>query len=201
MTPERVARLIARWTRLYTAGLSRPVADRRREEIAADVHEQVTHERSAGLHDSRIALGLASRALRGATADMSWRGRQRRADHTNSPEEQCLMSIYNRSTIRVTAFVLAVLAVPYFGTALSEDVQWSVFDFVLAGAVLAVIGASFELARLRRGNVAIGAVVAVLGAAAAAVGELDDAPGLVLLGGLLIASGAAVAYRNIRTLH
>lgn len=201
MTPERIARVVARWTQLYTAGLPRPVADRRREEIDADVHEQITYERSAGVDDSRVALALASRMVRGAIADVSWRHGERRIARTNPSEEQRLMNTVNRSALRVTVFVLAVLAIPYVGSVVSEDVEWSGFDFVLAGIVLAVLGVSFELARLRRGNIVVGAAVALFGAAAAALGEVDDAPGLVLFGGLLVASGAAIAYRNTRTLH
>ena len=33
--------MVARWARLYTAGLPAPVRDRRREEIGADVHGQL----------------------------------------------------------------------------------------------------------------------------------------------------------------
>lgn len=38
--------------------------------------------------------------------------------------------------------------------------------------------------------------MAAFGVAAAGVGEMADAPGLVLLGALLIAGGGAVAYRR-----
>ena len=99
--------------------------------------------------------------------------------------------------LRVTGFVVAVLAIPFVGMALSEEVEWSVADFVLAGALLTTIGVSFEAAVRRRGSVVIGGAVAALGIAAAGVGEMDDAPGLVLLGALLIAGGGAVAYRQI----
>jgi hypothetical protein len=40
------ARVVARWTRLYTAGLPAPIRDRRREEIGADVHGQLDEARS-----------------------------------------------------------------------------------------------------------------------------------------------------------
>jgi hypothetical protein len=40
------ARVVARWTRLYAAGLPAPIRDRRREEIGVDVHEQLAEARS-----------------------------------------------------------------------------------------------------------------------------------------------------------
>jgi hypothetical protein len=41
MTPERAAKLVARWVRFYTRELPTPVAQRRVEEIGADPHGAV----------------------------------------------------------------------------------------------------------------------------------------------------------------
>ena len=198
MNPERVAAFVAGWVRLYTAGLPASVARRRLEEIDADLHDQVAHQRSAGIQEGRIARNIASRMLRGAGSDVAWRGHEIRTARTRSIEEQTMAtSTLAGPALRVTGFVLAVLAIPFVGMALSEEVAWSVADFVLAGALLTTIGVSFEAAVRRRGSVVIGGAVAALGIAAAGVGEMDDAPGLVLLGALLIAGGGAVAYRRI----
>ena len=75
MTPERVARLVAWWVRLYTRGL--PNADRRIAELAADVHDHIAHERAAGTDDRRTALAVLSRLVRGLPADALWRRSQR----------------------------------------------------------------------------------------------------------------------------
>jgi hypothetical protein len=75
VSAERAARLVALWARLYTLGLPREVALRRRDELAADLHDQIAAERAAGVGERRIARGLASRALRGLPADLAWRGR------------------------------------------------------------------------------------------------------------------------------
>lgn len=104
-----------------------------------------------------------------------------------------------RSAVRVSAFVLAVLAIPLIGMAVSNDVDWSVADFVLAGILLGIIGICIDIAIRRRGNLVIAGAVACLGVAAAVAGELDDAPGLVLLGALMIAGGGAVAQRRIQS--
>lgn len=76
MRPERAAGLAARWVRAYTKGLPAPLAQRRIEEIGADLRDQIAHERAAGTGERRIALGILSRVLRGFAADASWRGGQ-----------------------------------------------------------------------------------------------------------------------------
>ena len=103
------------------------------------------------------------------------------------------------SALRVSAFVLAVLAIPLVGMAISEEVSWSLPDFVLAGLLLGTIGVCFEAAARRRGNLFVAGIVAGFGVVAGAVGELDDAPGLVLLGILMVLGGGAVARRLVRS--
>jgi hypothetical protein len=194
MTPERAAALVARWVRLYTSGLPAVVAQRRIEEIDADLHDHIAHERSRGTSNGRIARGIASRMVRGAAADVAWR------EHTvNSAKEKTMESVsLGRSVVRVTVVVLAILAIPLIAMLFSDGVAWGVFDFVLAGTLLAVVGASFEIAARRGGNVVMAGGLALLGVAAAVVGELDDAPGLIVVGALLVAGGAAVMYRRMQ---
>lgn len=68
MTPERTAELVARWVRLYTRDLPTPIAQRRVDEIGADLHDHIAHERANEISDRRIALGIASRMVRGLAA-------------------------------------------------------------------------------------------------------------------------------------
>lgn len=77
MTPERAAQLVARWVRFYTGELPTPIAQRRVDEIGADLHDHIAHERARGTSDRRIALSILSRMARGLTADASWRRRVR----------------------------------------------------------------------------------------------------------------------------
>ena len=79
MTPERMAALVARWVRFYTRDLPIPVAQRRADEIDADLHDHVAHERARGIGEQRIVLAIASRMLRGLAADAAWRGRRAKA--------------------------------------------------------------------------------------------------------------------------
>jgi len=201
MRPGRAAALANHWVRLYTAGMPRALAYRRRLEIEADVHEQIAHERAAGICDRRIALHVASRVLCGVIADVSWRTNEIRTAQTPAPERHGVTTTLDRPAVRIAAFVLAILAIPLVGTAMSDDVSWSVFDFVLAGVLLTVVGATFDAAVRRRGNLFAGGAAAALGLAAAVLGEVDDAPGLIILGALLLAGGGAVAYRQARDLR
>ena len=73
MTPERMAAVVARWVRFYTRGLPAPIAGRRVDEIDADVHDHIAHERTNGTSDRPIALSILSRMVRGVAADVSWR--------------------------------------------------------------------------------------------------------------------------------
>ena len=75
MTPERTAELVERWVRYYTRELPTPIADRRVEEMAADLNDHIAHERERETGDLRIALSILSRMARGLPADVSWRRR------------------------------------------------------------------------------------------------------------------------------
>jgi hypothetical protein len=176
MTPERIAGLVLRWARLYTRGLPRALAERRVAELRADLHDHVEHERARGTGERRIALAIASRLIRGLGADLA----------AGLP----------RPVVRVAVGVAAVLALPAVGMLLSDGVVWSAADFVLAGVLLATVGAAFELAARRGGSRLFASGICALGVVAALLGAADDAPGLVLLGLLLVAGGLAVARRR-----
>jgi hypothetical protein len=192
MTAERMAALVARWVRFYTRDLPAPVAERRIEEIAADLHDHIAHERAAGTGDRRIARSIASRMVRGVAADAAWRSRQTKSTRKETMKTTRLY----RSAARVAVGVALVLALPLVGMQLSEDVVWSLGDFVALGVLVTVIGVAIEMAVQRAGNLAAAAGIAALGVASALFGEADDAPGLVLLGLVLIASACAMGVRT-----
>jgi hypothetical protein len=198
MTPEAMSKLVARWVRFYTRELPTPIADRRIDEIDADLHDHIAHERANGISDRRIALGIASRMVRGLAADAAWRGRYAKASANPSTLEEVMKTsktLY-RSAVRVTLGVAVVLALPLVATLITDDVVWSLADFAAAGILLATIGVVIELAVRRTGNLAGALGIAAVGVAAAILGEADDAPGLVLLGIMLIASACALGVRT-----
>jgi hypothetical protein len=196
MSPERIARLVARWARLYTHGLPAAIAKRRIHEIRADVHYHIAHERAQGTADRQIALRIASRMIRGLAADAAWREHQAKLAASHPTTKQ--RNRRYRSALRVVLGVGLILSVPLVAMLFTDQVVWSLSDFVLAGALLATIGVMIELVINRTGNRLTAIVIAAVGVAAAVLGNADDAPGLVLLGILLILSAGAVGLRAVQ---
>ena len=197
MTPERMADLVSRWVRFYTRDLPYPVAQRRVEEVAADLHEHIAHERAAGAGDRRIARDVASRMVRGLAADAAWRGRQAR--HARPSTQEDTMKTSNplrRPAVRIALGVACVLSLPFAAMQFADDVVWSLADFVAAGVLLTVVGVALELALKKAGSL-VGAIgTGALGVGAAVFGNADDAPGLVLVGLLLVGSACALGVRT-----
>lgn len=77
MTPQRATELVTRWVRCYTRQLPAALAERRIDEINADLHDHIAYEQARGASDRRIAVSVLSRMVRGLAADASWRGRIR----------------------------------------------------------------------------------------------------------------------------
>jgi hypothetical protein len=107
-------------------------------------------------------------------------------------------TLWYRSARRVAVGVGLVLLLPLVAMLVTDDVVWSVSDFVLAGVLMSVIGIAFELSVRSAGNRPLALGIAAAGLAAAVLGEADDAPGLVLLGILLVTSALAVGIRTVR---
>jgi len=197
MTPEWMAEIVARWVRFYTRDLPTPLAERRVDEIDADLHDHIAHERASGIGDRRIALGIASRMVRGLAADVAWRGHAKAAAHPSTLEKAMKTSkILYRPVVRVAFAVALILLLPLAVTLIGDGEGWSVGDFIAAGVFLAGIGVVIELAVKRVGNLALAIGLAAVGVLAGVAGEADDAPGLVLLGLLLIASACALGVRT-----
>jgi hypothetical protein len=204
MRPERVATLVGRWVRFYTRELPAPIARRRIEEIDADLHDHIAHERGQGTGDRRIALSIVSRMLRGMAADASWRGHHAKtiANRPSTREQPLkLLRPAYRSGVRVALVAALILSVPLVGMQITGDFDWSPFDFVLAGVLLVGTGLIYDLAsRSGAGAYRAGAGVALVavGAAAIVFGEVDDAPGLVLFGLVLIGGAFALGVRTMQ---
>jgi hypothetical protein len=195
MTPERMAELVARWVRFYTRNLPPPIAQRRIDEIDADLHDHIAHERAHGTGDWRIALSIAARMVRGLAADASWRSQA--IAHPSTRKQAMKMSkTASRSAVRVALATACILLLPLLAMQITDEVDWGLADFVLAGALLGATGLVLELAVRKPGNIAYRAVATGIGVAAIVLGEADDAPGLVLFGGLLIVGTVALALRT-----
>ena len=193
MKPERIAALVLRWAWLYTRNLPEPAGGDRVAEIEADLHDHIADARAAGAGDRHIAREIASRALRGAPADLSWRA-QARARPT--AKGAGMHRPARRSAVRVALVTAGVLAIPLTGMAVSDEVRWSAADFVFAAVLLAGTGALLELALRRPRNLVLRLAAVAIGVASVALGEADDAPGLVLFGLLAIAAAVALTLRR-----
>jgi hypothetical protein len=151
-----MAELVARWVRLYTRDLPNPIAQRRINEIEADVHDHIAHERAHGTSDRRIALGILSRMVRGLAADVSWRGRHAMAtSDVRSTGEEAMKKRRTayRSAARVALATAVILMVPLVAMQFTDEVAWGPGDFIVMGAVLFGTGLSYELVAGRSGNI------------------------------------------------
>ena len=195
MTAERMGELVARWVRWYTRDVPPPVAERRIEEIRADLHDHIAHERARGTQDRRIALRIAARMLRGMAADAAWR---RRTLARSSTRKAVMNTSARRSVLRVALVTALILLIPLVAMQVGDGTDWGVFDFVFAGVLLAGTGLVLEQAARRGSSVAYRVAAAAIGVAAIVLGEADDAPGLVLFGCLLIVGTVALTVRTAR---
>ena len=179
MTPERVAELVARWVRFYTRELPTPIAQRRVDEIDADLHDHVAHERSRGTSDRRIALSILSRMVRGLAADASWRGHHANANPSTSEESMRTHRTAYRSTIGIVLVAGSILLLPLLAMQFTDEVAWGVFDFAVAGVLLVGTGLAYQLAARKAGNIAHRAAVGVALAAAFFLVFLVGAVGVI----------------------
>lgn len=113
--------------RFYTRELPNPITQRRVDEIGADLHDHITHERARGTSEGRLALGILSRMARGVTADVSWRRRVR-------PLKGDLMKSF--VAILATALGIAVIGVALIVYSEADDAPGG----VLVGLLL-IVGA------------------------------------------------------------
>jgi hypothetical protein len=192
MTPERMAQLVARWVRFYTRGLPSPIAQRRISELDADLHDHIAHERADGTKDRRIAFSIAARLVRGLAADASWRAQT----IARTPRKVKMSSPAYRSAVRVVSATAFIVLLPLVAMQFTDEVDWGLADFVLATALVGGTGLLLELAARKPGLSAYGAAATAIGVAAIVLGEANDAPGLVLFGGLLIVGTVALAFRT-----
>lgn len=132
--------------------------------------------------------------VRGLAADAAWR-RQTIA-HPSTAKDVKMRSTASRSAARVALATAFILLLPLVAMRLTDEVDWGVFDFVFAGALLAGTGLLLELAARKPRTIAYRAAAVAVGVAAMVLGELDDAPGLVLFGCLLIGGTVALAVRT-----
>lgn len=106
-----------------------------------------------------------------------------------------------QSLTRILIAAVAVLAVGLVINYFEPGEGWGVFDFILVEVLVTGAVAVYELAVKRAGTRAaavLSAGVAAAGGAAVILGEVDDAPGLILIGFGLVATGIGIGVRSAR---
>jgi hypothetical protein len=102
---------------------------------------------------------------------------------------------------------VSILSVPLVGMQFSDEVDWSLFDFVAAGVLIFGAGLTFELIARKTGNVAYRVATGLACATALlliwinlAVGLIgsEDAPANVLYLGVLMVGGVGAATARLR---
>lgn len=68
-----IAKIAMAWVFCYTAGLTVPQKDRRRGEVASDMHEELAFSLEHAGAAAAISGSIASRAMKGVLADILWR--------------------------------------------------------------------------------------------------------------------------------
>ena len=129
MTTRRAANLVGRWVRFYTRGLPAAVARRRTDEIDADLHDHIAHERANGRSERFIAVSILSRMGRGLAADASWRRQHARP----------------RPAVRLAVAVGLILLIPLIAMQFADGVVWTPSDFIVAGTLLYGAGLTYQL--------------------------------------------------------
>ncbi len=184
----RSVRVVRRWVRLYTGGVSGEAAERRRLELESDLWEQLYGPVSMS---TRSPGGVLGRCLRGVPADVWWRYRTL-LDHRGAQQRSHTMT---RNTLTnwwgvITAVlggIVLVAGLALLGIAVEDGdgllVTVSVGG-VVAGALL-LAGLAFKERRPR-----VGSWMIIIGAA-----------GSVLVAGWLILLGAVVVGGGIWTGH
>jgi hypothetical protein len=187
VTPERAARAVRHWVSWYTRGLAAPLAQRRIDEIDADLHDQIADERSRGTRSLRVALSILSRMARGIPADLSWR-------RSMQPSGGGLDMRAFAALLVVALLVAAVAFIADSG------------PIILGSATLvglaALVALALGVSDARRGNYLVpfvaltgaGLAFAALASSAMFVGMRWDAPGLVLWGIVLITAVVVGAF-------
>lgn len=106
-----------------------------------------------------------------------------------------------QSLIRVLITAAAVLVFGLVVNYFEPGEGWSVFDFVLAQVLVAGAVLVYELGVKRPGTLTaavLSAGIAATGGAAVIVGQVDDAPGLIVIGMGLVVTGVVIAFRSMR---
>jgi hypothetical protein len=116
------------WVNVYTRSLPARLAQDRRDELLSDLYEQLVDGERRMLSRGSVDRAIASRALRGMVADITWSRKQhQRKEKALSTPQATPQSAGDPATIRLSSVgwaVLALLAVIGLATSITELVEY-----------------------------------------------------------------------------
>lgn len=128
LRPSRTTAAVLWWVDFYTRPLPAHVAQERREELLSDIYEQLSDGERRELPRGSIDRAIASRALRGMTADLSWsRQQHQRKEKTMTTPPATPGPNNSPITIRLSSLgwaILALLALIGLATSITELVEY-----------------------------------------------------------------------------
>jgi hypothetical protein len=181
--PHAHRRLYARLLRLYPETFRNRFA----ESMEQTFHDLCRERQAAGGGLFAFALGLFAETFAGILR-----------------ERIALIMPPRRNIIRLTLITASILSVPLVGMQFSNEVEWSLFDFVAAGGLLFGTGLTLELVARKSANIAYRVATGLACAAAllliwinlavGLIGSEDNPTNLLYLGVLMVGGfGAATA--------
>ncbi|MBT2531345.1 hypothetical protein J7E83_04225 [Arthrobacter sp. ISL-48] len=125
---SRTTAAVLWWVNFYTQSLPGEVAQQRRDELISDIYEQLVDGERRALSRGSVDRAIASRALRGLSADLSWsRKQQQRKEKTMSTPQAAPKPTTSPVTIRLSSLgwaILALLAILGLATSITEIVEY-----------------------------------------------------------------------------
>lgn len=116
------------WVNFYTRFVPVRAAQERRDEVLSDIFEQLADGKQRELSRGSIDRAIASRALRGLAADLSWSRKQHQRKEKTMSTPQATPGPTNRPvTIRLSSpawAALALLALIGLATSITELVEY-----------------------------------------------------------------------------
>jgi hypothetical protein len=118
---SRITSAVLWWVNFYTRFVPVNMAQERRQELLSDIYEQLADGKRRELSQGSIDRAIASRALRGLAADLSWSTKQHQRKAKKMNTSQATPGPTNGPvSIRLSSLAWAVLALlALIGTATS----------------------------------------------------------------------------------
>ncbi len=166
---------VMRWVAHYTRGLPADIADGRREELLADIHDQAAESSAARIPAATVARAVVLRAFKGAPADLAWRHAQLRLAPAVGPMRSAGLLVAAAACAALMVVFGAVTAMRALHVGTGSWTPWSTEPAFTAVAV-GTVAATCALVMLARSRTRFLGALWLVGAA-----QLLIVPGLALL--------------------